>query len=447
MGFVFASRSWLRHHGSAVLIATMAMFLVSCGAGNNGGTQIQWIEGTSSPALTSHLSPGASGPSQQGAAGAAPGPSTVTSTPVPPAATPDPTATPEPSATPELAATATMVTGARLTADQLAEFRPNELGKIPVLEYHSFTTDPGQAGQFTRTIDDFRADLQWLYEHDFYVVPLTSVIDNAIAAPAGKHPVVLTFDDSTAGQFRYLIQDDGSVVIDPDSAIGVLEPFFAEHPDFGRGGFFAVLTQGNSCFGWSSSDVPDEPEQTPFCAQKLGWLLDHGYEVGNHTFNHVSLKKVDDDTFRHEIAEAIRALRSFDARIEANIMVMPFGNYPERQTRGQQRTWLKDGFEWDGERYRVVACLMVGASPTESPISVEFDPMFISRIQVFTAAPGLEDHGSSYWFPIFELTPELLYTSDGDPGTITVPRELPDTLVGTLDRDRITKDAKQLVEY
>src|SRR3954469_19049974 len=116
---------------------------------------------------------------------------------------------------------------------------------IPVLEYHVITTDQSQEAQFTRTVDDFKADLQWLYDHDFYVVPLKDVIADAISAPAGKHPVVLTFDDSTAGQFRYLIGADGSVSIDPDSAVGMMEAFYAAHPDFGRGGFFAVLPTEN----------------------------------------------------------------------------------------------------------------------------------------------------------------------------------------------------------
>ena len=56
-----------------------------------------------------------------------------------------------------------------------------------------------------------------------------------VFAPAalGREPipdklVVLTFDDSSIGQFRYL--EDGT--IDPDSAMGILLDFAEAHPDF-----------------------------------------------------------------------------------------------------------------------------------------------------------------------------------------------------------------------
>lgn len=50
----------------------------------------------------------------------------------------------------------------RLGADDLRRYEPNELGVVPVLEYHLFTTDPAKEDELTRPIDDFRADLAWL---------------------------------------------------------------------------------------------------------------------------------------------------------------------------------------------------------------------------------------------------------------------------------------------
>ena len=88
--------------------------------------------------------------------------------------------------------------------------------------------------------------MQWLYDNNFHVVSVRDIVENTINAPAGKHPVALTFDDSTSGQFRYLIAADGSVTIDPDSGVGIMEAFYAQHPDFGRGGYFAVITSSTS---------------------------------------------------------------------------------------------------------------------------------------------------------------------------------------------------------
>lgn len=418
-------------------LSLVAVLVAACGGGDKGA-QVQWIEGTPPPEFIAQLN-GATAetptpPPADGQADSAPGPEPTATTPaeqtVP---TPEPTATGAP------------VTGVTLTAEQLAEFRPNELGYIPVLEYHAFTTDPEQEAQFTRTIDDFKADLQWLYENDFYVVPLKDVIENRIAAPAGKKPVVLTFDDSTAGQFRYLIAADGSVSIDPNSAVGVMEEFYAAHPDFGRGGFFAVLPKENFCFSWQLEEREDD--QYAYCGQKLTWLLDNGYEIGNHTRNHTDLMDVDDDTFREELAGAVLDFKAYDPRIEANILAMPFGNYPDLETKQQQREWLKSGFSWDGQDYLIIGCLMVGANPTESPVSTEWDSMWIARIQAFDEDANVDGDGIDDWFSNFESAPEQLYTSDGDPNTITVPEELPVSLDGTLNTERIEAEGKALIRY
>jgi hypothetical protein len=286
-----------------------------------------------------------------------------------------------------------------------------------------------------------------LYNH-FYVVPLKDMIQNNIRAPAGKKAVALTFDDSTAGQFRDLIADDGSVTIDPDSAVGVMEEFYAAHPDFGRGGFFAVLPAEYFCFSWQGDEREDDQNQ--YCGQKLTWLLDNGYEIGNHTRNHTDLLNVDDDTFREELTGAIHDLQEYDSRIEANILAMPLGNYPDLETKQQQRSWLKDGFTWEGKDYLILGCLMVGSNPTESPVSTEFDSMWISRIQAFDKDANIADDeamGLDDWISVFEDAPENLYTSDGDPNTVTVPDDLSVNLANTLNTSRIEAEGKELVRY
>ncbi len=120
-----------------------------------------------------------------------------------------------------------------------------------------------------RTEEELRGDLQWLYDNNFYVVTMQEYIENRMTAPAGKHPVVLTFDDSRPNQFYYDIADDGSVTIDPHSVMAILEDFFATHPDFGHTALFAILPisllrlrraeqtpiASKSCNGWSPMDT------------------------------------------------------------------------------------------------------------------------------------------------------------------------------------------------
>ncbi|MGH2562018.1 MAG: polysaccharide deacetylase family protein, partial [Thermomicrobiales bacterium] len=328
-----------------------------------------------------------------------------------------------------------------LTAEARVELQPNELGQIPILEYHNFTTDPDDEEQFIRTYDHFRADLEWLYEHNFYVVPLRDIFLNQIAAPAGKHPVALTFDDSTADQFRFLINDDGSVEIDPNSAVGVMEAFYGEHPDFGRGGFFGVLP--TACFNRQGTTA--ESDQTPYCEQKLRWLLDNGYEVGNHTLNHESIQDVDDETFKTEIGGAIAALQEIVPEIEADIFVVPFGMYPLADERENQREWMRNGFEYNGGTVHLLGSLQVGSNPAVSPVSTEWDPMWTPRIQAFNQ-DVLDDWGGlDTWFPSFESDPTMLYVSDGNPDTITIPSDQPPALDGTFDPAKA--DGKEVIEY
>jgi peptidoglycan/xylan/chitin deacetylase (PgdA/CDA1 family) len=307
------------------------------------------------------------------------------------------------------------------------------LGYIPILEYHVFTNDPAAEEQFTRTFDDFRADLQWLYDHDFYVIPLIDLVRNEIDAPPGKHPVVLTFDDSTSSQFLFIRDANGNLLPDSNSAVGMMEIFFAEHPDFGRGGFFAVLP-GN-CFA-----IPDHEDQADLCDQKLAWLIDHGYEVGNHTMGHTNLGDIDDETFRSEIGGAIEWMNEHAPGHEAQILVIPYGRYPDRKLHPEQREMLEHGFQHEGRDYRLEAALMVGADPAPSPSSTLWDPIYIPRIQAF-------EEELARWLPRMESGEVVLYTSDGNPDTITVPDPLPPLLQSEFDPDLVAKSNKTLIQY
>jgi hypothetical protein len=205
-----------------------------------------------------------------------------------------------------------------------------------------------------------------------------------------------------------------------------METFYAEHPDFGRGGFFGVLP--HACFNWQGTEA--EPDQTEYCQQKLEWLLANGYEIGNHTLNHASIQDVDDETFKTEIGGAIEALQEIVPAIEANIFVVPFGMYPLAEDHEQQREWMRDGFEYNGGTVRLLASLMVGSNPASSPVSTDWDPMWTPRIQ---ACADQETCLDETWKPFFESDPDLLYTSDGNPDTITIPTDQPSALDGTFD--------------
>lgn len=399
-------------------LCLLTVLLAAC-RDSNAGTPIIWHQGTPPPSVFGR-------PAEQ---------PSVPETPAPGMAAANPTSWPN--MTPIVTKTVESRVGDRLTAAERFQSRPNELGLIPILMYHMYheivptgTTDDG----YTRTVVEFRRDLGLLYELGYYVVPLRDIVADEIRAPLGKHPVALTFDDGTANHMRYLVGANGSISIDPESAIGVLEAFFAEYPDFGRGGYFAVPPE--TCFDWQKAGA--EPDQTPYCAQKLRWLLDHGYEVGNHTVDHGDLLDLDDDAFMNEVGGGWLGLAELVPELEPDILAMPYGNYPDSEAHPGQRQMLREGFLYQGVRVSIAGALMVGAEPTVSPSSTGWDPLFIARIRAYDG-----ELGSTEWLYRLAEEPSSLYTSDGDSATITLPVPLEDDL----DRTRAERAGKQIVAY
>jgi hypothetical protein len=414
------------------LVAAIALITLAACGGSKTGSQMQWYEGTAP-----------TGTQLQAAVNPTAAPTLAADNPTATQAPIEPTAT-QPAA--NQTSTEPPPTNVRLSADQLQQYKPDELGMIPVLEYHQLVADPNDNEEFVRPISKFRSDLQWLYDHNFYVITLHDLVNNHITAPAGKHPFAITFDDSTTGQFRYLIAADGSVTIDPDSGVGIMENFFAKHPDFGHTAFFAVIASDSLCFDWQGNDVDSDQEK--YCGQKITWLLDHGYEVGNHTVHHTNLNDVSDDTFLSELGGDFEWAKTKDPRAYPDILAMPYGTYPDLKTKTQQRKWLRNGFNYDDVDYKLVGVLNVGSGPTEAPDNVEYDPVFISRIQAFDADANVKGGGGfDTWFPDFESRPESLYTSDGNPDTITVPNSLPIDVDGKLDSDKVQSEGKELIRY
>lgn len=332
---------------------------------------------------------------------------------------------------------------APLTPEQLRDIQPDEMGAVLILEYHVITTDPAEEAQFVRMADDMRADLAWLHENNFYIVSLSEVVDNRITAPAGKYPVVLTFDDATSSQFRYLMNEDGSYrkdkhgeyVIDPDCAVGILENFSDEHPDFGRGGHFAPnLT---AAFSW-----PDD-NQWDVWEHKVRWLVENGYEIGNHTHNHTDLTDITTEEFAQTVAEPVVYFNELVGDVPGNasdILTLPYGTTPDGELHPDQRQMMDEGFDYQGNPIRLRGALLVGANPTVSPSHIEWAPMWIPRIQMF-------DESVSQWFGAIERGELELYMSDGHPHIVTVPVTSQPNYNGLLDIERVTSDGCTVVQY
>ena len=286
---------------------------------------------------------------------------------------------------------------------------PNELGRIMVLEYHKIDYPEER---WTRTPENFRRDLETLYARGYRLHGLTQLLEGKVTAPAGTSPVILTFDDSSPGQFRYVAKN-GSMEIDPKSGVGILEAFIKEKPDFGRAATFYVLpgaSRPNKLF--------DQPEHE---GRKLQFLVKSGYEIGNHTLWHANLGKYDEGTVRAQVAEAQVWVQRHVPDYKLRTLALPLGVYPKNVA------WLQEGTA-KGTTYRNEAVMMVAGGAAPSPFAKAFDAMRVPRIQAV-------EKDLAFWLTHFEKTPSDRFVSDGDPSTLTIPSGQRAKLKLTLPKD------------
>ncbi|SEG89040.1 Polysaccharide deacetylase [Thermomonospora echinospora] len=275
-----------------------------------------------------------------------------------------------------------------------AAVRANELGQIPVLMYHRIAAHP--AAIHDRTPADFRAELDRLAREGYVPITAAEYVTGRIDIPAGKHPVVLTFDDASVSQLT--LSADGKPR--PDTAVAILLDAGRRHP-----GFRPVATMF----------VNSRPFNEPGGRRTLTWLHEHGFEIGNHTSTHANLGTSDAAKVRREIAVNQRDIIAAVPGATVRTLALPFGIQPKPPAlavRGEDR----------GIRYEHKGVFLAGANPAPSPFDASFDPYNIPRIRSQGAHGEEANYASTQWLDRLATEEGNRYTSDGDPARISYPR-------------------------
>jgi peptidoglycan/xylan/chitin deacetylase (PgdA/CDA1 family) len=244
-------------------------------------------------------------------------------------------------------------------------------------------------GRWQRTPANFGADIEWLYQLGYTPANIIDLTLGFPDLPAGRKPLVLTFDDSDISQFRYL--EDGS--IDPDSAVGALYEFHLKHPeDWPLKGTFYVLQDVN---------VPERVlfGQKELEDKKLTWLVEQGFEVASHTISHFDLKTGSDEQVQWQLAVSQRQLESRLPGYDVRSLSVPLGNYPANES------LLAQGV-WEGKPYTYANTVRVAGGSSPSPHSTEFNPYRINRVQAL-------QNELDYWLGYYEQNPHYYYVSAG----------------------------------
>lgn len=280
-----------------------------------------------------------------------------------------------------------------------ASVRANELGVIPVIMYHRIV--PAATADTDRTPDQFRAELERLAADDYVPIKATQLVTGMIDVPAGKHPVVLTFDDGWPSQLTL----DPTGVPTPDCAVGILLEVAKAHPGFRPTATFFVNRRP---FG----------DATP---TTLRWAVAHGFEIGNHTIHHVHLFRLSDAQAQREIASLQAMVEQVAPAATMHTIALPYGIRPRTEA-------LALNGSANGIDYHYSGVFLVGAEPAPSPFSVRFDPLRVPRIRS-DGGGGTTPLASSQWLDTLDAHPGMVYSSDGDPRVISFPASLRPRLV------------------
>jgi peptidoglycan/xylan/chitin deacetylase (PgdA/CDA1 family) len=275
--------------------------------------------------------------------------------------------------------------------------KPNELGVVPVLMHHEIR--PDRVGEYDQKPAEFRTELEQLWRQGYVPVRAIDLVTRDFDdVPAGKTPVVLTFDDST----RYQLTFTRPGVVKRDTAVGVMLDFARTHPGFEPAGTFYVLREP---FGGVAEG-----------GAMLRWLVAHGFELGNHTPDHLPLRTLDATKVQNELVRGQQLLTDAVPGYRVRTMALPVGSMPKPAS-------LAVRGRWHGRAYHNEGVFLVGANPAPSPYSTDFDPAAIPRIRS-SHLPwrGGRDFAAAFWLHELAENPSQRYVSDGDPAHVTFPR-------------------------
>jgi len=284
--------------------------------------------------------------------------------------------------------------GAARTASAV---KANELGEVPVIMHHQIRADGG--GDYDQTPAEFRAELELLYRRGYRPVRVIDLVTGRLNVPAGKSPVVLTFDDSTKEQLAW----DASGKPKRDTAIGIFFDVAKRHPDFKPAGTFYVNRE-------PFAGVADGPKM-------LRFLVENGFELGNHTDDHIPFDQKDAAGVQKALVRGQRIITSAVPGAKVRTMSLPLGVMPKPASLAQRGSW-------DGESYRNDGVLLVGANPAPSPFSTDWKPAAIPRIRTGDWGGGEPNFTSGYWLEVLRGDRGRRFVSDGNPDRISFPREL-----------------------
>lgn len=299
-----------------------------------------------------------------------------------------------------------------LTEDDYRNNKVDELGEVPIMMYHgihnkkndetSYTGGNVDKDGYQRTSEAFINDLEFYYQNGYRMIRLDDYVDGNIDVELGKSPIILTFDDGLSNNIKVNgLDKDGNIIIDPNCAVGILESFKEKYPDYNVTATFFVNA---GLF-----------QQQEYNEKIVKWLIDNGYDIGNHTWNHVNFTKVDINKTQEEVGRIYEMLEGLIPNKYINIIALPFGSPYSLEHENMNYIFNTN---YNGKKYNTKAALRVGWKAESSPFSIEFNSKFLKRIRAY------DNNGKEFDIEMnFKLLESTRYISDGNKEKIVIPEE------------------------
>jgi peptidoglycan/xylan/chitin deacetylase (PgdA/CDA1 family) len=148
----------------------------------------------------------------------------------------------------------------------------------------------------------------------------------------------------------------------------------------------------------------------------LRWLVKQGFELGDHTKDHIPLNTLDAAAVQREMVLGARIITDAVRGYHIVTMALPLGGMPKPASLARRG-------RWGGQTYELGGVFLAGAEPAPSPFSKAFDAGAIPRIRSSHLPwKGAADFTWEFWRHQLARNPERRYVSDGDPQRLTFPR-------------------------
>lgn len=303
------------------------------------------------------------------------------------------------------------------------KYNVNELGKIPIMMYHGIQDIDNNKyiggnidkDGYQRTAKAFKEDLEFYYKNGYRMIKLSDYVNGVIDVELGYSPIVITFDDGLSNNIKVIGRDsNGKIIIDPNSAVGIMEEFKNKYPDYNVTATFFI---SNNLFN-----------QSAYNEEILLWMIEHNYSIGNHTISHASLDSITEEQLQKEIGNMYQKLESIIGNNYIPVVALPFGKPYSKEHSNFK--YILNGV-YNNKDYQTLATLRVGWESELSPFNKYFDKTYLKRIRAYDNN-GL-DFDIKYNFNILEKT---RYISDGNKDTVVIRKD---------DKDKVNTNLKLIL--